>query len=249
MVKLHVYLMAITIPIGIALTVGLSLQAVVAQSSTAVTFQPPGDGAPRDTIGGGSRNAGSCVAAAHASYPAFTPLLPDTNYGLTVSAHPIFLAYVPPTSARVAFFSLKGESNDYYYQEMVPVAPSGGIVELTLPQDAPALKVGQFYQWSMALVCGAQLRPGDPSVGGWVQRIEASPSLAHRLSTAHGLGRVTLYGNAGLWFDTLEGLLELRRLHPTDLTLVQTWEKFLSDNGLGAIASVPVPPVLSHDED
>jgi len=30
---------------------------------------------------------------------------------------------------------------------------------------------------------------------------------------------------------------------------VQTWEKFLSDNGLGAIASVPVPPVLSHDED
>jgi len=157
-----------------------------------------------------------------------------------MSAHPTFLTYVPPTRAQSAFFSLKGEQSDYYYQVTLSLPASGGILSVALPAEAPDLEVGQSYQWALVLICGEHLRPGDPRIGGWVQRIEPDPVLASQVATANGLERVTLYGTAGLWFDTLAALLELRQLHPTDQTFIRTWEELLADNGLGAIASVPL---------
>jgi hypothetical protein len=106
-----------------------------------VTFEPPGDGKPDNTVGGASRDSGQCLQDAIASQQTITPLMPTTNRGLTLVERPTFFVYVPQTSAQKAFFSLKDKDESYYYQATLPMPETSGIVSLKLPADAPALEI------------------------------------------------------------------------------------------------------------
>lgn len=210
-----------------------------------VTFEPPGDGRPDNTAGGASRDGGTCFQDAEGAQSqqqvsvGVTPLMPVTSQGLTVAERPTFFVYVPRTSAKQAFFSLRDKNEEYYYQTTLPLANTPGIVSVQLPADAPALQIGKTYQWSFVTICGKNLAVDDPRVEGQIQRIEPNPALLRQIEKVSPLERAALFGSNGIWYDTLSNLAELKRSQPGNSTLTANWENLLKSVGLGAIATKP----------
>lgn len=205
-----------------------------------VTFDPPGPGEPDDSAGGASRDGGKCTQDTERLSPSVTPLRPANQQGLTVAERPTFFVYVPETSAKKAFFTLKDKTEDYYYQATLPLPQASGIVSFQLPSEAPALTVGKSYEWTFVTICGQKLAVDDPSVGGQIQRIEPSSHLTSQLNNVSPLERAALYGAKGIWYDTLTTLAELKRSQPNNSTLAATWENLLKSVGLEAIATQPL---------
>lgn len=207
-------------------------------STVSVTFEPPGKGTPRDTVGGASRGGGREDATATDSRIA--PLIPANNDGLTVAEHPTFFVYVPQTSAQKAVFVLKDEKEDYYYEKTIAIPRTGGVIGLRLPTDAPGIEIGKNYKWSFLLICSEAMEPGTPAVEGKIRRVETNSVLLSQTKNLSPIERAALYGKNGIWYDTLTSIAEQRRLQPNDSTLAATWENLLKSAGLEAIASKPL---------
>ena len=111
------------------------------ENLVSLTFEPPADKAPKNTVPGGTRGESDLQTQTSGSQNVqFEPpgdatpvntaaggtrgnqveklvaLIPDNNHGRTVEPRPTFFVYVPPTSATQVFFSLqdKGRQNHYY---------------------------------------------------------------------------------------------------------------------------------------
>jgi hypothetical protein len=218
-----------------------ALEGAVPKDAGSVTFNPPRGGAPRQTIGGASRGDVACSpgTASQQEQP-FTALIPTSNYGLTLSHHPTFLAYIPPTSAQTAFFTLKDESGQVQYQSTFPIPTNGGIVRFTLPTTTPGLEAGKLYQWGMAILCTGRLRPDSPFISSWIKRTQPSTNLTNQLAIASPLNRAAAYGANGIWYDTLATLAELRTQKPDNSTLTSIWQKLLESAELGRVAQAPL---------
>ena len=86
------------------------------------------------------------------------------------------------------------------------------------------------------LVCGTKPGPNDPARDVWVRRIESFEPLNHKSA----LERAAWYGRKGIWYDSLNSLIEARQsqLHNQDLKII--WTDFLESEGLKAISNEPV---------
>lgn len=213
-----------------------------------VSFEPPDDKTSLDDSRGGASRQPTAVKCSQdqAVRPSMTPLIPGTKAGLTVATHPTFFVYIPPTSAPQAHFTLRDENNRGVYQTLLPVANTGGIVGITLPEDKPALELGKTYRWSMALIC-QPTQTDIPIVGGEVRRVElnssqVSPRYINSKIPDHKaiLEQAALYGKAGIWYDSLSLLAQLKQTQPSDHSLATNWVELLDSVGLEAIASQPL---------
>ncbi|WP_017716556.1 DUF928 domain-containing protein [Kamptonema formosum] len=244
---------SVALSLGFAVSAGM-LSPAIAQSSPAtpaqstssrgsvsVTFEPPKDSKPDSTVGGASRGE-PCPQEVSSARGCLTPLMPQSKDGLTVSERPTFLVYIPPNSANEIFFRLVGESNNYRYQTKIPVTSAGGIVSIKLPESEPALEVGKNYKWTLIATGAEGIRPDSPGVQGDIRRIEPSPELQTQLEKVTPLERAALYGKAGIWFDTVGTLAELKRAQPGDATLIDAWKQLLGSVGLEAVAATPLLP-------
>lgn len=205
-----------------------------------ITFDPPGPGKPKDTAGGASRDGNLCAQELAASSSCVKPLLPTTQEGLTVAERPVFMAYVPQTSAKQVFFSLVDENNQHIYQTKVPITGNSGILSIQVPDTAPALEVGKNYNWTFIIVGEQGLRPDSPGVQGSIKRVETNTTLKNQLANASPLERAALYGKAGIWVDTFGTLAALRKSQPQDVTLAENWKQLLTSVGLETIANQPL---------
>lgn len=211
------------------------------QTIAGVTFEPPNEGSLEHSQGGATRDSGYCPGDANlkSASESVLPLMPaNSQQGFTVSDRPTFFIYVPETSAEEIFFILKDENEDYYYQKSLTIPEKGGIVSVQIPEDAPALEIGQNYQWTFAIACQMPMRPDSPTISGWVQRVAANSVGITQMDSTPSLEMAQLYGSAGIWFDAVTTLAQLRDRQPEAYTA--TWEEFLSSVGLEAIASQPV---------
>lgn len=200
-------------------------------------------GLPGRRVGGGTR--GECNFAEKT----LTALIPETHLGLTTAAYPTLFFYVPQRSKEQAMeFVLRDENNRLVYEEELTATSLSGVVSVNL-QEANALKpleVGKTYHWYFSIICNPQNRAHDVSVEGWVQRVEASPTLARELETVTLPERVPLYAEAGIWQDAIATLAQLRYSYPNNLTLADEWAKLLESEGLDEIAREPlVNPIES----
>jgi hypothetical protein len=205
-----------------------------ALAGSAVTFNPPRGGAPQQTRGGASRGE-VCVQSPTEIAPQLVALIPPSDQILTLKAHPTFFVYVPPTSAQAAFFSLRNETGQVTYQTTLPIVATGGILRVDLPDTAPALEVGQSYQWGIALLCSGKLRPDSPFVNSWVQRSQPSGEMV--ADTAPSLERAALYGSSGIWYDTLSTLADLQQQQPNNAELTTIWQNLLNSVQLNSVSS------------
>lgn len=200
-----------------------------------VGFEPPGDAAPENTTGGGTRGDEPTELMA---------LIPQTKVGRTVAGRPTFFVYVPPQSVKKVFFSVQDEQRNHHYQTVLEVSDLGGVVSVTLPEDAPELEIGKNYLWFFAPIApGEILRPDNYGVTGWVKRVQSSPQMS-QMSSLTPLERATLYADSGIWYDTLTQLVSGMLVQPTNATLVTEWKDLLEQVGLEAIATVPVTDQL-----
>ena len=201
-----------------------------------VTFNPPGDKRPQNSRGGASRTIGQCINQAENSDAPFAPLLPAESQGLTVASHPTVLAYLPETTAQKALFSWQDEDRNDHYQTIVPIQNQGGIISLTLPEDAPPLEVGKNYQWALAVMCNGRLQPDSPVIQGQIQRITMELALSDRLKDADTLETAAIYGEAGIWYETVATLAKLKLSQPNNDSLTANWQELLTSVGLEKIA-------------
>jgi len=198
----------------------------------AQTYVPPDRGLPGRREGGGTR--GICLAQ-----PTLTALMPPTNFGRTTRADPTLYWYIPQNRAGAAEFELLNEKEETVYKTQVPLSHQSGVIQITLPSANPVavLEVGKTYHWYFSLVCDPQDRSGDVITEGWIERSAPDATLTHRLDKATGGDRAALYAEAGIWYDALDTLAELRTLSPNDPTVVRSWNNLLTSVGLNKIDS------------
>ncbi|AFY81530.1 DUF928 domain-containing protein [Oscillatoria acuminata] len=208
-------------------------------------FETP-EGAPGRRIGGGTR--GTCPKSASG----MIALVPENNLGLTLSNNPTFLFYVPkidgvnPGQIEMEFLLVDEsdpENVQEIYQQSVPLPTVGGTVALTLPPDEnlPPLQVNQFYSWYFSLICNP--KASDPSIlslGGWIERVEPSPTLTQELEQLTSRDRIAIYERELLWFDAMGTLAQLLQDNPSDPFLRQKWNALLESVNLSEIAQAPL---------
>lgn len=190
-----------------------------------IKFKPPkGIGAPGRRLPGGSRGE-TCVPKA----PPLIALVPQSNSGLTTVANPILFFYIPKTTAPRLELTVVNEQSKKVYQQSYQPSNRAGVVGLRLPRNT--LTVGEPYKWSFSIVCNPTDRTSDLIVAGAIQRVD-DPILKRKLATAPLQQRATLYAEAGVWYDSLAALAELRSTRPTDARLEADWEALLAAEGV-----------------
>ncbi|MBW4508703.1 MAG: DUF928 domain-containing protein [Scytonematopsis contorta HA4267-MV1] len=234
---------------GIALLIAVSSLPVLNTASyakTKVTFRPPANQAPKSTTGGASRDSDMCgfSTAQNTSSTVVTPLLPNTNIGLTTTERPNIFVYVPKTIAKKAFFSVQDENTNHYYQTTIDLPEKPGVMEIKLPDSAPQLKTNKNYKWSLAVICGESLEPDSPLVSGWIRRVESNHNLSNQpsnqASSKNSLESVSKLATNGLWYDSLTALAQLRREQPSNQNLADSWQELLKSANLNEIAKEPL---------
>lgn len=218
---------------------GLSTQAF-AQSAESpleenlnVSFNPPKSGAPENTAGGATRG-GRCPQDAELAEPSLVPVVPVNHAGLTTAEHPSFLTYVGDTSADRLFFSLKSSEGALVYQSYVSLPSELGILNISLPENVTPLEIGSGYQWSVALVCGASLRPSDPTWSYQFERVELGSEEATMLANMSGIEQAAWYGQEGIWYDAASSLATVQ-ISPDNFETA--WQSLMLSVGLDSIST------------
>jgi hypothetical protein len=221
--------------LGLAsLIILLSIPIWSTPGSAKLTFRPPGDRAPKTWSGAASRNASTCGFSEGAD-ASVTPLLPTTNIGLTTKEHPTIFVYVPQMNAKKAFFSIQDEDSNHVYQSNVNLPQEPGVMEIQLTTEAPKLKIGKNYKWSLVIICTADLEPDSPFVSGWVRRVDSG--TANNSAT---LESASVIAQTGIWYDTLSTLATVRRNQPNNQAASASWQELLQSVGLNALANEPL---------
>ena len=215
-----------------------------------VTFQPPANPqhAPATSHGEPSRQGPHCPQADRPvlgrsvplTAPALTLLVPSTMAALTTAERPALFIYVPQSPGKQVLLNISDPQGHYYYQTPLPPPNSAGVIHFQVPAAAPPFVVGQRYQWSVVMACGDELLPDSPMVSGEIERVALDPSLAQALASQPPHKRATLFGQQGIWYDTLANLADARHQRPRELELTQAWQQILASVGLKDIATAPI---------
>lgn len=213
--------------LAIGLTVGLAPFAALA------SYNPPRLGKPGRRVGAGVR--GPCMM----SDRRLMPLVPTNAFGTTVEENPTLFWYVPPTSAQSAEFILLDQNDKELYKTMLPLKKAPGIISFQLPTEV-ALEMEKNYRWQFSLTCDANVPSANPFVEGQIQRVELSQSLTKSLQRSQTLDRPEIYAKAGIWYDALSTLAELRCQRPGDALLSNRWTTLLKSVELNDFATEPL---------
>lgn len=190
---------------------------------------------------GGATRGEECVEPVGAKV---TALVPDSGVGATAAPYPTVFWYMPKSSASEVQLMLQDANQQEIYSARYTLAKSSdgsvvgspGIMSLSLPAftNLSPLEVGQAYHWTLGLTCPPD-SSGESKIDsfdGGIVRVKPDPTLAQRIQQATPQERVALYANAGLWYETVGSLVELRRDRPNDNELTQAWNKLLNSIGL-----------------
>lgn len=164
-------------------------------------FEPPGEGKPKDTGVGGSRDGKRCSAAQRP----IRALMPKGNFGLTFQAQPNIYLYLPETSAKQVVLAVQDEAGTEYARTFLPIEINNNIASFALPQTKISLTPGKNYQWKISVICGEYLKPGDPTFSGWVQRVK-SIDTQKQLGEKTANEQIQYLGQHGYWYDLLDAI-------------------------------------------
>ena len=215
----------------------------VSGSASSIKFRPPTGLRPPDIrevarLEGGATRGGSFWRGQPP-----TALLPDSGTGLTVAEYPTIFVYVPllevpRTTVRTAEFVLRDEKGNQVYATTFTLPDTEGIVSISIPATGTLtpLKIGKEYGWNFLLIPDPDDRAQNSLVEGSIKRVPLSPTLVRELQKASPNDRPAMYAEAGIWYETLTTLAELRRANPNDATLANQWKDLLRSVGLNRIA-------------
>ncbi|MEO0769666.1 MAG: DUF928 domain-containing protein [Cyanobacteria bacterium J06649_4] len=164
-------------------------------------------------------------------------------FTLTTKAQPSFWFYVPYSLAETPIeFVLQDENNNTLYRSTasdvgLSATADQGIVQVMLPEAAPALEVGAAYRWFFMAYCESD----SPSfVEGWIERSPLAPSLSASLDSATPREQTLLYAQNGFWQETLTLAAERYRQNPSNPEYTQDWESLLASVNLSHLSEQPL---------
>ncbi|MCC3439070.1 MAG: DUF928 domain-containing protein [Microcoleus sp. PH2017_40_RAT_O_B] len=200
-----------------------------------VNFTPPEVTAPENRQGGAHRG---CQLQDGLS---ITPLIPESNIGLTLTESPTFFVYVSQPAAQVEFVLLNEDESEVVYESSLKV-DKAGIVGVSLSDKGKTknIEVGKRYVWSFALACDPQERSGDYIIKGWMQRVEPQGTLKSALANPDPRAKLIAYAKNGIWYETLATLAQMRSVAPDDARLKTEWTQLLKSQKLEAVADKPL---------
>lgn len=213
-----------TVLLSIAL-LGFSPVKAIAQ----VLFEPPpGEEEPKIAEGGAGRTTRSsptCIVPGQD----LRVLKPSGLVGLTLEEHPTVWIELPPNTAERMALSVLTESGGVVYDEITfPVPETPGVVALPLPADGLPLEIGKRYRWEIELECEIGDFSNNPSVSGWVKRVEPDAEIADELASATDpIAEARVYGRHGIWYETLNLVAQQRQEFPQDARVQAAWESLL----------------------
>lgn len=180
-------------------------------------------------------------------------------FSLTTQAHPSFWFYVPYSLETTPLeFVLQDEENNTLYQSglyqngLNQSGPSSaateqlstqlvsngdrGIIQVTLPDSAPALQPETTYRWFFLAYCDED----DPSfVEGWVTRSSLS-ATADALADATPKEQAIFYAQNGIWQETLTIWGEHYKENMANTAVARDWESLLESANLGHLVEQPL---------
>ncbi|MGG6297183.1 DUF928 domain-containing protein [Leptolyngbya sp. AN02str] len=196
-------------------------------------YIPPDRGLPGRREGGGTR--GDCAVRSEdlSSLPLIA-LVPETNFGVTVSLEPTLYWYVPRVAAAGIELAVFDQNDEPVYQTVVPVPDQGGVVSIPIPTvDQGSAKVSRLianedYHWYLSLICNEVDRSGDIFVEGWLRRIESSAELEQQLSTSTPEMKFSVYQEFGIWQDALDQVAQQLCQQPQNPIVRDRWTTLLA---------------------
>jgi len=209
-----------------------ALQASIPQQVSVKFPRTTGRGAPKRTVGGGSR-AHQCFKILEGKTPP-TVLMPTNSFGKTVLANPTLYVYVPKTDATLAKFILQDDKQNEIYQQAFKLSQQSGILRITIPNTI-ALKTNHKYTWFFTIVCDSQDERLNPFVRNSLERTTLTPYLNWYLSLKNvtPLQKAKTYARLEIWHETLSTLADLRSQQPKE------WEELLESVNLEVLSKKP----------
>jgi hypothetical protein len=115
---------------------------------------------------------------------------------------------------------------------IVQLSGTPGIMGITLPSTAKPLEFEQKYRWYFELVCDPENPSNNPTVDGWIQRVQPSQELMTQLENSPTQSSYLMYAENGIWYDTVTNIIQTMAVNPSDATLTQDWSDLLEAVGL-----------------
>ncbi|XWK89488.1 MAG: DUF928 domain-containing protein [Phormidium sp.] len=220
-------------------------------------YEPDGNiGSPGRREGGGTR--GPCIQ--NSANDKVMALVPVNGFGTTTAEYPTFSVYLPPLSLETEpeiEFVLKTPQQKEIYKTKFKINRGVGIISFSLPHTSnlPALELNKNYFWSVTLICSPEdVNIGDLSgnkvVSGVIRRVTPNANVLQELERAESWrDRVIIYAKAGIWYDALSNLAEMRRRNPNDPIVVRDWQQLLKSVGMEKLAQEPImQPVVGRNQ-
>jgi hypothetical protein len=191
----------------------------------------------------------------------FVALIPTGNVGTTVEAYPTFWFYVPRYGAlstdnssqnasqkfdlipaKLGEFMLLDDQGQPMLKKPIAIvlAEQAGFIKFTLPADpsfwkpGKSLMVGKRYNWFFSIVCDGSHASANPSVRGWVERIEKPKTLDEQIKKAAPTDQFGIYLQADSWYESLTSLAK----HRQDSR--ESWLAVLDQFGLAKTVDEPI---------
>ena len=191
-------------------------------------YVPPMRGAPGGRIGGGTRGAQREVFV-------LSVLAPDHS-GFTTSEQPSLYWFISnSTSLPIELTVMDPQGVQPILETRLPAPITAGVHRIRLSDFNVRLAPGAAYRWFVSVVPDADRRSKDITAGGAIERVEMPEGLKAKLAQASKSDLPSLYGEAGLWYDTVAAISELIEAAPQDQTLRKERTALLSQVGLTGI--------------
>jgi hypothetical protein len=184
--------------------------------------------------------------------------VPMNVWGLTTSERPSFWFYVPYTkdvaNLSAEFVLLEHTGKDVYgkkvYRNAIALPLKPGIISVSLPSTVAPLQVDKTYRWYFNIYCrpsqtgNSSVMGGEAdllNVEGDIHRVNPNPEVAQQLAvTSDPRVKIAIYAAAGIWYDSLTLLAQLRLVNPNDVDLATDWQTLLESIKLSQISDVPL---------
>ena len=191
-------------------------------------YTAPVRGAPGGRIGGGTRGIQREILI-------LSVLAPDHS-GFTTSEQPSLYWFISnPTSLPVEVTVMDPQGVKPIFETQLPSPVTAGVHRIRLSDYNVRLAPGGAYRWFVSVVPDADRRSKDITAGGAIERVEMPEGLKAKVAQAGKSDLPSLYGEAGLWYDTVAAISEQIEAAPQDQALRKQRTALLSQVGLTGI--------------
>ncbi len=222
----------------LSLVTGLMSSFSVLVDSSSVQARPLGSPAGNSSTGA---VRGACPAIdTKLQNHKLLALVDASDPALTTQARPTFWFYLPfkrTEEVTTAEFELLDENQEPVLSTRklkVALPEQAGIVRLTLPAGEPALQAGKEYFWVFRVVCDPDDRSGNPTVTGWIKRVQPETALVSQLKSLPQADQYKAYAASKIWFERINLLAQNRDKHSQD------WLTLLNSFGLQSLGQQPM---------